>query len=268
MPDIPVAEVCALLREVAASVVLPLFGQLSDSDVAEKAPGELVTVADQEAERLIGDGLRRLLPGSVVVGEEAVAADPDLLAHLNGTGDVWLVDPVDGTANFAAGRRPFAVMVALLRDGDLAASWILDPMAGDLAVAHGAASELNGDEVRLTGATPPLEALRGAAMTRFLPDPLRHTAESHGRRLGALLDGQHCAAREYLDLLTGGQHFALFWQALPWDHAPGVLLVRQAGGVARHFDGTEYHPARDRRGLLVAASDQIWHAVRETLLPE
>ena len=82
----------------------------------------MVTVADRRAEELISAGLRRLRPGSVVVGEEAVADDPALLRHLRDGGDVWLVDPVDGTANFAAGRRPFALMVALLTDGEPAAS--------------------------------------------------------------------------------------------------------------------------------------------------
>ena len=68
-----------------------------------------------------------LLPGSAVVGEEAVAADPAMLDRLRDGGAVWLVDPVDGTANFAAGRGPFAVMVALLRERRTAAGWILDP---------------------------------------------------------------------------------------------------------------------------------------------
>ncbi len=117
-------EVGELIRQVAHDVVLPRFQHLAAGEVHEKAPGELVTVADQESERLLTTGLMRLLPGSVVVGEEAVAADPQVLRHLDDAGPVWLVDPVDGTANFAAGRDPFAVMVALQRDGETAAGRI------------------------------------------------------------------------------------------------------------------------------------------------
>ena len=67
-------------------------------------------------------------------------------------------------------------------------------------------------------------------------------------------------------MLTGAQQFVLFWRTLPWDHAPGTLLVREAGGVARRFDGTDYHPADEGRGLLVAASEEVWDEVYAALL--
>ncbi|MBQ1014840.1 inositol monophosphatase, partial [Micromonospora sp. M51] len=206
-------------------------------------------------------------PGSMVVGEEGVADDPGLLRHLRDGGDVWLVDPVDGTANFAAGRRPFALMVSLLSDGRPTAGWILDPLADPLAA--GWADEgtlLNGRPVDST--VPPLGELRGAAMTKFLPPETRDRVRAGGQRLGELLPGLHCAGREYLDILTGEQQFVLFWRTLPWDHAPGTLLVRAAaaGGVARRFDGVDYHPADDGRGLLVAANEQVWAEVHDALL--
>ncbi|MFU8853625.1 inositol monophosphatase family protein [Micromonospora sp. SL1-18] len=266
MADPLLDDVGALLREVAADVVVPMFRRLDDADISEKAPGEVVTVADRRAEELISAGLRRLRPGSVVVGEEAVAEDPDLLRHLRGTGDVWLVDPVDGTANFAAGRRPFALMTALLTDGEPVASWVYDPLDATMAACRaGAGTRLDETTVRTTGPVPEVGALRGVVNSRFLPPEIRRTVEAGGRRIGELLPGQHCAGREYLDMLTGAQQFVLFWHTLPWDHAPGTLLVREAGGVARRFDGTDYHPADDR-GLLVASSPEIWDEVRAALL--
>ncbi|MFI9641788.1 inositol monophosphatase family protein [Micromonospora sp. NPDC051925] len=266
MADQLLDDVGTLLRETAADVVLPLFRRLDDADVTEKAPGDLVTIADQRAEERISTELRRLLPGSLVVGEEAVAEDESLLRHLRGGGDVWVVDPVDGTGNFAAGRRPFALMVALLTEGELTASWVYDPLAGMLAVARaGAGTRVDGRPVRAADVVPP-ERLRGTAMIQYLPSATRDRVVAGEGRIGELLPGQHCAGREYLDLLTGDQQFVLFWRTLPWDHAPGVLLVREAGGVARRFDGTEYHPADDDRGLLVAADEQTWHEVRAALL--
>ncbi|MFB9235072.1 inositol monophosphatase family protein [Plantactinospora siamensis] len=269
MAEIPLDEVSTLLREVAGSAVLPLFRKLDAADIEEKAPGDLVTVADRKAEGLIAARLRELIPGSVVVGEEAVAERPELLDHLSGDGDVWLVDPIDGTANFAAGRRPFAIMVALLRAGELTASWVFDPLADDLAVARaGTPTRFNGVPVRPGAHRPPSDEARGVALARFLPTDLRAEVAAGGHRLGELLPGQHCAGREYLDVLNGTQQFVLFWRTLPWDHTPGVLLVRCAGGVARRFDGTEYHPADDRQGLLVAADEQSWHEVHAALLPD
>ncbi|MBQ0903941.1 inositol monophosphatase family protein [Micromonospora sp. U21] len=267
MADALLDDVGDLLREAADQVVVPLFRKLDEADVSEKAPGEIVTVADRRAEELISAGLRRLRPGSMVVGEEGVADDPGLLRHLRDGGDVWLVDPVDGTANFAAGRQPFALMVALLTDGRPIAGWILDPLAGILATGRADdGTLLNGRPVGDTGSGPGLGELRGAAMTRFLPPETRDRVRAGGRRLGELLPGQHCAGREYLDILTGEQQFTLFWRTLPWDHAPGTLLVRAAGGVARRFDGVDYHPADQGHGLLVAANEQVWAEVHDALL--
>ncbi|MEV1331491.1 inositol monophosphatase [Micromonospora costi] len=267
MADTLLDDVGGLLWEAADQVVLPLFRKLDDADVTEKAPGEVVTVADQRAEQLISAGLRRLRPGSVVVGEEAVAEDPELLRHLRGSGDVWLVDPVDGTSNFAAGRRPFALMVALLTEGEPGAAWVLDPLAGTLAAARvGEGTYVDGRPVPVIEAPTGPGSLRGVAMTRFLPARARDRVRAGEDRIGELLPGQHCAGREYLDILVGRQQFALFWRTLPWDHAPGALLVRAAGGVARRFDGTEYHPADEGHGLLVAANEQVWAEVREALL--
>ncbi|WP_320069264.1 inositol monophosphatase [Micromonospora sp. RTGN7] len=266
MADTLLDDVAELLHEAATDVVLPLFQKLDAADVAEKAPGELVTVADQRAEELISAGLRRLRPGSVVVGEEAVAEDPALLDHLRGGGDVWVVDPVDGTSNFAAGKRPFALMVALLTDRSPAAAWVFDPLGETLAMTRaGEGTLVNGHPVYAADAAPPIGALRGTAMTRFLPPEARRRAEAGAKRIGELLPGQHCAGREYLDLLVGEQQFVVFCRTLPWDHAPGTLLVREAGGVARRFDGSDYHPADEGHGLLVATNERVWAEARDAL---
>lgn len=259
-------EVGTLLREVAATAIVPVFRRLGDGDVEEKAPGEVVTVADRHSERLIGAGLRRLLPDSVVVGEEAVAADPATLDRLRDPGPVWVVDPLDGTANFAAGQRPFAVMVALREGGATRAAWILDPIAESLTVAEaGAGAYTDGVPVRAPAEQPPVAALRGV-VSRYLPTDLRAAMTPGLDRLGEVGAGQHCAGWEYPQVATGAQHFAIFWRTLPWDHLPGVLLVEEAGGVARHFDGGRYDPTADRQGLLVATTEEIWTTVHAALL--
>ncbi|HET9517334.1 MAG TPA: inositol monophosphatase family protein [Actinoplanes sp.] len=261
-------EVGALIREVASEVVLPRFQCLTADEVHEKAPGDVVTIADQEAERLLTAGLARLLPGSVVVGEEAVAADPEVLRRLDGNGAVWLVDPVDGTANFAAGRAPFAVMVALIRDGTPVAGWILDVLGDRLAVAEaGSGAFVDGVRVRTRTDAPPAAQLRGSVASWYLPDELRAEVAQRGTRLGAMLPGKHCAGCEYPAVVDDSQQFTCFWRVLPWDHVPGALFVTEAGGLVQHLDGTPYRPATQRRGLLVAANADIWHTVRATLLP-
>jgi fructose-1,6-bisphosphatase/inositol monophosphatase family enzyme len=262
-------EVGTLIREVARDVVLPRYRHLATAEVHEKAPGELVTIADQESEKLLTAGLMRLLPGSVVVGEEAVAADPQVLHRLGDTGAVWLVDPVDGTANFAAGREPFAVMVALLRDGETAASWILDVVADRMHTAEaGSGAYVDGERVHARTDVPDPDDLCGAVMIRFLPDDMRFEVSQRAAHLGAVLPGRHCAGYEYPAIVADVQQFSMFWRILPWDHVPGSLFVTEAGGVAKHVDGGAYRAVDEQRGLLVAANDGIWHEVRRILLPD
>ncbi|BCB81258.1 inositol monophosphatase [Phytohabitans flavus] len=254
-----------LLREAAATVVLPSFQHLAEGDVEEKAPGEVVTVADRRAERLIADGLRALLPDSVVVGEEGVAADPSVLDLLREPGLVWIVDPIDGTGNFAAGHGPFAIMAALVRGGAPVGAWILDPLAGTLAVAE-AGSGAYVDGVRVTLSAETSQPLRGAAMSRFLPADLKARIQSGLPAIDEVMPGLHCAGREYVDIVTGAQDFVLFWRTLPWDHVPGALLVEEAGGVVRRLDGGPYHLAADGYGLLAAANAPTWRRVHTALL--
>jgi fructose-1,6-bisphosphatase/inositol monophosphatase family enzyme len=261
-------QVSELIREVAATIVLPRFRHLAADEVHQKSPGDLVTIADQESERALTRGLIALLPGSVVVGEEAVAADPSIVGRVGDRGAVWIVDPVDGTNNFAAGKTPFAVMVALIRDGEPVASWILDVVGDHLAVAEaGAGAYLDGVRIKTRTDDPGAAALRGVVARHYLPADLRATVSANAPALGEVTNGHHCAGYEYPAVATDEQQFVLFWRILPWDHVPGSLIVREAGGTVLHLDGDPYHPADSERGLLVAPNDDVWHTVRDTLFP-
>jgi fructose-1,6-bisphosphatase/inositol monophosphatase family enzyme len=259
-------EVAALMRTAARTAILPLFRRLADGDVEEKAPGDVVTVADRRAEELLAAGLLEVLPRSTVVGEEAVAADGALLRRLADAGPVWLVDPLDGTANFAAGHGPFAVMVALLADGVARAGWILDLITDQLAVAEaGSGAYLDGVRITTDRGSPPLSALRGNVRSKYLPPDVRAAVDRRAGLLGEALPGTGCAGREYPDVISGVQDFALFWRTLPWDHAAGVLFTKEAGGAARRLDGGTYLLTDPRPGLLVARNDDVWREVYDGL---
>jgi fructose-1,6-bisphosphatase/inositol monophosphatase family enzyme len=262
-------QVSDLIREVATTIVLPRFRHLAASEIQQKSPGDVVTVADQEAERALTAGLTALLPGSEVVGEEAVAADSGILGRVGDRGAVWIVDPVDGTNNFAAGKTPFAVMVALLRDGAPAASWILDVVADRMAVAEaGSGAYIEGVRVKTRTDDPGTAAMNGTLARHYFPADLRDRLNVNVGAFAGVTNGHHCAGYEYPSVATDEQQFAMFWRILPWDHVPGALFVREAGGVVRHLDGDEYRPVNSERGLLVAPNEDIWHTVHRTLLPE
>ena len=117
-------RVADLIRDVAASELLPRFRNLSKDDIRLKGPGDYVTVADVAAEQRLASGLAKILPGVPVVGEEAVEADAGLVHLIGRPGEsCWIVDPLDGTANFAAGRDTFAIIVALVQNRQTVGAW-------------------------------------------------------------------------------------------------------------------------------------------------
>lgn len=237
-----IERVTELLREVGRDVVLPRHRQLRSGEVEEKAPGDLVTVVDHEAERRITAALDGL-----VVGEEAVAADPSLLDALPTADRCWLVDPLDGTHNFVEGGDDFAVMVALVERGDTVASWIHRPLDDVTYVAERGSGAWR-DGTRLT--LPQPETGKVEALTRYLPTDLRE--EVLTRLPQDVGPGHRCAGVDYPLVAEGRRDWVLFWRTLPWDHAPGALLVTEAGGAAHHPDGTPYRPGDAKPGLLVA----------------
>jgi fructose-1,6-bisphosphatase/inositol monophosphatase family enzyme len=110
-----------LLKIAGATSIMPVFRSL-EANPREKTPGEWVTTADNATEEYLTSELLSLLPGSVVIGEEAASSDSTVIEKLIQAENVWLVDPLDGTANFAAGVEPFACMVALIKNGEIVTS--------------------------------------------------------------------------------------------------------------------------------------------------
>lgn len=256
-------EVSALMRGVAERVVTPRFRMLAAHEVSEKSPGEIVTVADREAERRLHDGLAALDLGARIVGEEAAEGDPGLLDGI-GEGLAWLIDPLDGTANFAAGRAPFGMMVALVEDGEPIQGWLLDPLSGRLChAALGRGASCDGERVRArpSGANPPVAALG----THFLSAECRARVHAHASKHFDLTPVPRCAAESYPRIVFGENDVTLFQRTLPWDHAAGVLFLTEAGGQAVHWDGTSYRVGGGY-GLLAAADAQLLDRAAEILL--
>ena len=258
MFSVDVEEVATLIHEVAVSAVLPHWRALADGDVGEKSPGEVVTSVDRAAEAQLTERLLAMVPDALVIGEEAAAADPSLLDAVEEAPLLWLVDPLDGTQNFVNGSADFAVMVALVQDGETVASWIDRPAVGRFYMAvRGGGAFADGQRLHVHR-TGDVANLRGTALTRFLDAQQRAAIDQFGRTIGSLGPGRVCAGVDYPLVAEGQQDFVLFWRTLPWDHAPRALLVSEAGGVAAHLDGAPYRPAIRRNGL-VAASDAVAH---------
>ncbi len=266
------ADVAALLRDAARAEILPRFRRLGDGAVRTKSgPLDLVTDADEAAERVIEAGLAARFPGCLVVGEEAAASDPRLLSRLGAADLAFVVDPVDGTANFAAGLPLFGCMAAAIIRGEVVAGWIHDPLGDDTAMAlrgEGAWTEDGASGARrdLRVAAPvPVGRMVAAVSWGFMPEPLRSQVPARLPRLAAALS-LRCAAHEYRLAAGGHAHALVYNRMLPWDHAPGWLIHREAGGHAARFDGTPYSPLVHQGGLICAPDEASWQAVRDALL--
>jgi fructose-1,6-bisphosphatase/inositol monophosphatase family enzyme len=250
------------MRETAALELLPRLRKLAQDDIREKRPGDIVTVADEASERRLAAGLARILPGVPVVGEEAVALEPGLLAHILESEAAWIVDPLDGTANFARGNDRFAMIIALVQGGETVAGWILDPVRDRMVMgSRGAGAWLDGAPVRMPPALPLKESVGyvGAKFKREFLRKVRPDVLSRLRRVTTF----GCAGIEYMRTLAGHSHFSFYRWTRPWDHAAGALLVQEAGGVANRHDGQPYSPGQPvNAGILVAPDAARWQELR------
>ncbi len=259
-------KVAALMREAAATEILPLWRNLHSHQVEEKQRDDFVTVADKACEDWLTPRLQDLVRGSVVVGEEAVHDNPSIMAALGSDRPVWIIDPLDGTNNFAAGQEPIAVMVCLVYQGRTLGGWVYDPLAESmLSAERGAGAWLDGKPLNLTAHQGSPSTLNGALSTKYLPETLRPVAVAGAAELGRTL-ASGCAGYDYRALATGIYQFQFYYRTLPWDHAPGALIVEEAGGVARRYDGKPYRASATGSGLIVACDEDTWSTVRGALL--
>jgi fructose-1,6-bisphosphatase/inositol monophosphatase family enzyme len=265
------ATLAELLRAVGRTEIMPRFRKLSGGAVRQKtAPLDLVTEADEAAERWLTEALGRRFPSAVMIGEEATSVDPTRLRLLADADLAIVVDPIDGTSNYAAGLPLFGVMAAVVRRGEVVAAVIHDPVGDDTALAlrgEGAWTESpDGQRSPLHVAAPvPVGMMAGNVSWRFLPEPQRSIVCSNLPRLGGIWD-HRCAAHEYRLAAGGHCHFLFFNRLMPWDHAPGWLLHREAGGYSARLDGSDYRPTVTGGGLICAPDRESWEALRRTLL--
>jgi len=277
MKNIDISTVKKIMAEVAAEEVMPRFRRLDQGDIHDKGKNDPVTVADRAAEAAISKRLGDLLPGSSFVGEEGCFSNPSNISLLSSAGDVWVIDPIDGTRNFIEGRTEFAVMVALVRNSQTVAAWIHDPNTGHtLEAERGSGVWLGENKMRLSGAEPesPCVGLIGSrVMYSILEKPDFAPVLSS---LPALLIGSP-VSYNYARMFAGDLFFAnsdaprasfsIYSGSKPWDHMPGLFMVSEAGGFAADMRGLPYDARREKSGLLVAQNADRWADLRKTMEP-
>jgi len=268
LPDIE--AVTTLLDEIAQSVIMPRFSRLSSEEIESKStpgdPEDLVTVVDRQVEERLSAALRSLTPAVGVIGEEAVHGRPELLRSLASDQPLWVLDPIDGTKNFAAGRDGFGVMLAWVVQGCARAAWIVLPARREVFVAEaGGGTFRNGERIRVASSTEAF--LRGSWLTRYMPDGLGPAVVEALRGQCRPLESLGCAAVDYASILKGEREFVVYYRLLPWDHAAPALILTEAGGCVEHMDGSAYSVRSNNQITVVARDQGVASQVRNWLRP-
>ena len=259
------------MADVARTEIMPRFSGALSNQVREKSSTfDVVTDADEAAEREISTRLRKAFPSAVIIGEEAAGRDLSLLARIATADLAFIIDPIDGTKNFASGLPLFGVMVAATMRGEIVFGAIHDPVCEDTSFAvRGEGAWKRGrsrlaSTLRVADAVP-LAQMQGVVGTNFLPEPLRSTVAQNLSRI-SLNFWMRCAAHEYRMAADGHCHLLVYNKLMPWDHAAGWLLHHEAGGYSARFDGSPYTPMHTAGGLICATDRDSWELVREALL--
>ncbi len=262
-----IERLTAILREAAQTEIMPRFRRLDEGQIETKAHAyDLVTEADKASEAFITRAITEAAPHMVVIGEEAVAANPKLLDTHFENETVIYVDPVDGTWNFAAGLPLFAVMAAVVTRGEVVGGVIYDPLGDDWVMTEKGCGAFqvfpDGRMVRQKFADPvPLADMAGTASTAYIAETHRPQILANLAKV-SILASYRCAGHEYRLGAGGNIHYMMFNKLTPWDHAAGALMMAECGAHVARFDGSAYKPAHMEGGLLVAPDAESWSELR------
>lgn len=220
----------------AGAVLREGFGGLQAS-TAKEGIHNLVTEYDVRVEHLLHQLLTDLVPGSVFLGEEgglrsAATNTPNQLT--------WIVDPLDGTVNFAHGIPIFCVSIAAVLNDELVVGVIYHPMLDELFTAyHGGGAYLNGRPIRVSSTRRLMDSILVTGFPYNVDGNPRRCIDQFASIVGRGLPIRRLGSAA-LDLAyTAAGRFDGFWEVelQPWDMAAGIVLVQEAGGVVSQYEG-------------------------------
>jgi myo-inositol-1(or 4)-monophosphatase len=253
----PLATAVAAAHEAGAVLLEHLHRPLAIEEKGRRA--DLVTVADRASERVIVERLRGDFPGASILGEEG---GEYAALHGGSTNERWIIDPLDGTTNYAHGYPLFCISIAYERDATVVAGVVYAPLMHELFTAElGCGAHRKGEPMRVSS----IDSLAHSMLvTGFKPydfetnAPYFAKASHHAQAVRR--DGSAALDLAY----TAMGRFDGFWEfdLAPWDTAAGMLLVREAGGTVTAIDGSPF----GLNGRSILASNGLIHTQLRTML--
>lgn len=244
----------------AAHFLQQARARIGTLQVTHKQAGDVVSEVDREVQTLLRTALRYALPGAGFVGEED-AAGSDALSMLS-----WVVDPLDGTANYLRGYPHYAVSIGLVHDGEPQVGVVADVCRGEVfAAVRGQGATLDGRPLRCAAPRDSLEALAATVFPKPLSPRLPAYLEEFASVLRAF-GGVRRSGAMTLELahLAAGRIDAFWCHDMgPWDAAAGAVLLRESGACIEARDGRPLLGSRSLR----AATPGLMPLLRELLPP-
>jgi len=244
-----------ILFKISKSIILPSFGNLKKNQISYKDGKSIVTKIDISVEKELKKILTKLIKNSNFIGEESYAKNKNILNYYLSEEYCWTVDPIDGTSNFVQNRDRFAIMVALTKKKEIIQTFIYKPLNKDFMYADYSGTYINNNKINLNKKIK-IENSIGSISTKYWEDNQKKKLLIIKKNFLSI-DSYGSIGCEYFDIALGFRDFALLSKLNPWDHIPGVFIVRQAGGHDCHFDKKEYKFYNDSKNLIVSNSKKL-----------
>ncbi|OGT21274.1 MAG: inositol monophosphatase [Gammaproteobacteria bacterium RBG_16_57_12] len=255
----PMLNIAIRAARRAGSIITRNIDFIDRLDVSAKSQNDFVSDVDRQAEEEIIAVLRKAFPSHGILAEESGASQGDDY--------LWIIDPLDGTTNFLHGFPQFSVSIALQCKGRLELGVVYDPLRQELFTAErGAGAKLNDRRIRVSK----LRGLDGALLGTGFPFKHHQHLDAYlatFKALSPMTSGIRRAGSAALDLAyVAAGRLDGFWAIglSPWDMAAGVILIREAGGLAGDFAaGDDFMDT----GNLIAGNPKVYHAIYQTIKP-
>ena len=221
------------IAKEAGKMAMKYFEQLKDHHISTKEDGSVLTIADTEIDAYIRSELEKAFPEHSVLSEES--------ENIKTTEGVWIIDPIDGTKNFANGNPNFGISIGLAINNKPEIGVVYGPAQNKLYVGEvGTGATLNGEPIYISNT----KELKGAKIlidkgTKELTLKIHGAIKTAVEKSGAIVEAWSCACLELCAVASGNYDACVHKGLNAWDIVAGIAILESAGGVVFHFDGTE-----------------------------
>ena len=260
MNEIDNNDIKTILFDLSKRYILPKFKNLNENDIKRKQNNDLVTSVDIIIEKELNHILCQLLPNSLYVGEEKFSLTPDIIQFYKTEKYCWTVDPIDGTTNFVKGKDKFAIMIALSLGNKIIQSWIYKPLTEEICYASlNGGAYINEKKLKIERNSS-LHNSIGSISSKYWDDDYLEIMKNIKYKFSKIIS-YGCIGFEYIDIANNIRDFAILSKLSPWDHLPGILLLREAGGFDSYFDDNSYNHCFQKKNLVVAGNSQLGNEI-------